>query len=93
MIAFLRLVVVLFVLSTLAHVVLAALIRARLRRRLGRAFDEGAGREAGIDDRDDYIRRGLAAWDRSPLRRALVLAIYLLPPLLVGAVMAVINAQ
>jgi Ca2+/Na+ antiporter len=81
-----RLVVILFVVLTAVYVVLSFLARRAERARLELLFDE-EGREG---DRRAFVREGLSAYDRS-LRRRLILAVYLVPLVVIGTIVYVVN--
>ncbi|SLN55389.1 hypothetical protein PSM7751_02720 [Pseudooceanicola marinus] len=84
--AFVRLALVAFVVMTLAYVVISIWSRQVRRRKLKRAWEE----EGRPGDRADYVERGLDDYDDS-LRRKLILLIYILPVVIVGFIIYLVN--
>ena len=85
MIAFLRLVVVGFVVLTIIYISLSMWSRSVRRSQL-----EAEWEETRSGDRDAFIERGLEAYDRS-LRRKLILGVYIVPTLLVILIIYLTN--
>lgn len=86
MIALLRFMIVGFVVLTVVYVSVSLYSRSVRREKLEREWDE----EIGVGDRDLYIREGLEAYDHS-LRRRLILAVYVIPAIVIGAIVYFVN--
>jgi len=86
MIAALRVFLVLFVLLSALYLALSARQRCRERHRLEAKFD-AEGLKA---DREDYIKQGLEDFSHS-LRYRLILGVYVVPILVVAALIYVMN--
>lgn len=81
-----RMVIVLFVVLTVIYVALSLWSRSVRRRRLEAEWEEAGGE----GDRRAFVRAGLAAYDRS-LRRRLILGVYVVPLVAIGAIVYVVN--
>ncbi|MFQ5438216.1 MAG: hypothetical protein ACE5DK_05205 [Paracoccaceae bacterium] len=82
----LRVVVVVFVLLAIIYLWLARRQHRRERRRLNKEFDAG-----GIEGtRDEYVARGMEAFDHS-LRHRLILGVFILPLIAIGVIVYVMN--
>ena len=86
MLAFLRLMATLLVVLSIAFVALSVWSRRKRRARLERHW----ARKNLRGDRDAFIRRGLAAYDRS-VRRWLILGVYILPLAAIAIIVYVTN--
>ncbi|MGI3163949.1 hypothetical protein [Pseudooceanicola sp. 200-1SW] len=84
--AFVRLALVAFVVMTVAYVVISIWSRQVRRRKLIRDWEE----EGRPGERSDYVERGLDDYDDS-LRRKLILLIYILPVVIVGFIIYLVN--
>jgi hypothetical protein len=81
-----RLVIFGFIIQTVIFVVLSVMSRRAERRRLEQEWElEGHGGE-----KKDYVREGLAVYDRS-LRRKLIFGVYLVPLAVIGTIVYVVN--
>lgn len=86
MIALVRFIVMGFIVLTVVYVSLSLYSRAVRREKLEREWDD-EGREG---DRDLFIREGLEKYDHS-VRRKLILGVYVVPAIVVGTIVYVIN--
>ncbi|MGR3493225.1 MAG: hypothetical protein ACU0DW_14295 [Shimia sp.] len=84
--AFIRLFILVFLISTLLYVVVAWSARARQRERLKLQWRD----ELRVGDRDRWMREELAKYDRS-LQARLILGLYVVPFLFVGAMIYLQN--
>jgi len=75
-----------FIVLTVLYVILSWYSRSIRRGKLETAFDE----EVKTGDRDAFIKEGLARYDRS-LRRKLILGVYVVPVIVVAALIYVTN--
>ena len=84
--ALFRVYLILFVGLSIIYLALSFYARAGARKRLEAEWDRG-----GIDmPRPAYVRHGLAAFDSS-LRPKLILGVYVVPMVLVGVIIYVVN--
>ncbi len=88
MIAIIRLVVFGFVGLSVVYFVVSIYSQSVRREKLEKHFDEGG--EEG--DRDTYITSGMAAY-RQGLRRKLILLVYVIPAVVVGVTVYLVNYQ
>lgn len=86
MLAFLRLVVFGFLILSVIYVVVSFWSRATRRRKLEREW-EATGRPG---DKETYLTEGMAQYDRS-FRRKLIVLIYVVPVVVVAAIIYVTN--
>lgn len=86
MIGFLRLLVMLFVALTVVYVCLSLYSRAVRRGKLEDKWENGKH----LVDRETFIRRGLERYDWS-VRRKLLLGVYLVPMVVIGAIIYLTN--
>lgn len=86
MIAGIRLIIMGFAVLTVIYIVLSLWSRWKCRQRLAREFDE----QGLSGDRDDYIATGLRDYDHS-LRRRLILGVYVVPMVVFGTLIYVMN--
>ncbi|MEX5727399.1 Ca2+/Na+ antiporter [Rhodovulum iodosum] len=86
MIALFRFLVLGFVAMTVVYISLSLYSRAVRREKLEQEWDD----EVGEGDRELFIREGLEEYDRS-LRRKLILGVYVVPAILVGTIVYIIN--
>lgn len=86
MFQFARLVVVGFIFLTIVYVILSIWSRSVRRRKLAAWWEE----EGRPGERDDYVEKGLAEYDRS-LRRKLILGVYIIPVFIVSVIIYVTN--
>lgn len=86
MIALLRFLILGFVALTVVYVSLSLYSRAVRRDKLEREWDE----EIGEGDRAAFVREGLEDYDHS-LRRRLILAVYIIPAIVVGTIIYIVN--
>lgn len=88
MIAIIRLVVFGFVGLTVVYVLVSIYSASVQREALEKKFDAG-----GIDeDRDDYIKAGMAAY-RHGLRHRLIWLVYIIPTVVVAVTVYLVNYQ
>jgi hypothetical protein len=81
-----RLAVAGFVVLTVIFVIWSLVARGAERRRLAQEWEvEGRGGE-----RETYVREGLAVYERS-LRRRLIFGVYLVPLVVIGTIVYVVN--
>ncbi|MEL7098137.1 MAG: hypothetical protein AAGM84_04840 [Pseudomonadota bacterium] len=86
MIALARLVVVGFVVLSIVYICLSLYSRAVRRRKLAAEWEE----EQPPIPRDTFIRVGLEEYDGS-LRRKLILGVYVVPTVLIGVIIYLVN--
>lgn len=86
MLALVRLVIICFVLMTVIFVALSFWSRAVRKRKLAAEWDE----EIREGDREAFIDEGLEAYSHS-LRRKLILLVYIVPILLIGVIVYLVN--
>jgi Na+/H+ antiporter NhaC len=86
--AILRLSVVAFIVMLVVYFILSAWSRSVRRGKLGEEWDEDV-REG---DRDAFIEQGLEEYDGS-LRRKLILGVFVVPYLVIGVLVYVVNFQ
>lgn len=86
MIALVRFLLLGLVVLTVVYVSVSLYSRAARREKLEREWDE-EGREG---DRDAFIREGLKTYDSS-LRRKLILGVYVIPMIVVGTIVYIVN--
>ena len=86
--ALLRLSVVAFIVMLIVYFILSAWSRSVRRGKLGEEWDE----EAHTGDREAFIEQGLADYDGS-LRRKLILGVFVVPYLVIGVLVYVVNFQ
>ena len=71
-------IVIIFVVLTIAYVVLAAWSRFKHRRQLADEYEALPATEQALHDRDAFIGVGMKAYDRS-LKPKLILGVYVIP--------------
>lgn len=81
-----RLVLFGFIILTVIYVVLSFTARRAERRRLEQEWEL----EGLPGDKESHVRAGLAAYDGS-LRRKLILGVYVVPLVVVGTIVYVVN--
>lgn len=86
--AVLRLSVIAFIVMLIVYFVLSVWSRSVRRRKLGEEWDE----EGKTGDRDAYVEQGLTEYDGS-LRRKLILGVFVVPYLVIGVLVYVVNFQ
>ncbi|MBR9650114.1 hypothetical protein [Thalassovita aquimarina] len=86
MLALARLVVICFVVMTVVYVALSLWSRSVRKRKLAREWDE----EIREGDRDAFIDDGLEAYSHS-LRRRLILLVYIIPVIVIGLIVYLVN--
>jgi hypothetical protein len=86
MIALVRLAVMGFVVSTVFYVLIGLYVRSLRRERLEEQWEE-QGRPG---TRDAFVAAGMDAYNRS-LRPKLLIGVYIVPAIVVGAIIAVTN--
>ena len=86
MIGFIRLAVMFFLALTVVYVSLSFYSRAVRKAKLKEKWDAGKH----LVDRDTFIQRGLERYDGS-IRRKLLLGVYVVPLLSVGAIIYLTN--
>lgn len=86
MIGFLRLVVFGFLALSVIYLALSFYSRSVRRGKLAREWDE----EGMQGDRDAFIAQGLRDYDRS-LRPKLLLGVYVIPVVIIGTIIYVVN--
>lgn len=86
MIALLRFFILGFVVLTVIYVSLSLYSRGVRRDKLRREWDD----EIGTGDRAAFVREGLKDYDQS-LRRKLILGVYVVPAIVIGTIIYVIN--
>jgi len=87
-IAVLRLAVIAFIVMLVVYFVLSAWSRSVRRGKLAEEWDE----ERPSDDRDAFIEAGLEDYDGS-LRRKLIFGVFVVPYLVIGVLVYVVNFQ
>ncbi len=93
MIAILRLAVFGFVVLTLTYVIVSIYSRSVRREKLEKAWDGDPAREGSSPaEREAYIEAGMVAYHQS-LRRKLILLVYVIPTLVVGVTVYLVNYQ
>ncbi len=93
MIAILRLAVFGFVTLTLVYVLVSIYSRSVRREKLEKSWDTDPAREgSATDEREAYIEEGMQAYNHS-LRRKLILLVYVVPTLVVGVTVYLVNYQ
>ena len=91
MFAFLRLFFMGFIVLTIIYVCLSLYSRAVRRSKLKAQWQiEGLDKDGSRDDRDAYIQKGLEEYDGS-VRRKLILGVYIVPTVLVAAIIYLTN--
>lgn len=83
-----RLSVIAFVVMLVVYFILSAWSRSVRRGKLGAEWDE----EVRTGDRDAFIEQGLAEYDGS-LRRKLIFGVFVVPYLVIGVLIYVVNFQ
>ena len=86
MIALARLLVIGFIVLTVIYVSVSLYSRAVRRGKLEAEWDE----EGMSGDREAWVKGGLAEYDSS-LRRKLILGVYVIPVVIVGTIIYVVN--
>jgi hypothetical protein len=86
MIALIRLAVVGFVVLTVLYVVIGIYVRSLRRERLEEMWEE----EGKPGERADYVARGMAEYNAS-LRPRLLLFVYIIPTIAMGAIIYATN--
>lgn len=86
MIALLRFLLLGIVVLSVVYVCVSLYSRAVRRDKLEREWDE----EIREGDRDAFIREGLEEYDGS-LRRKLILGVYVIPMIVVGTIIYIVN--
>ncbi|WP_420010876.1 hypothetical protein [Tateyamaria sp.] len=84
--ALIRVLFIAFVVLTVVYVSLSLYSRARRRDKLEAEWDEGSI----ATPRDTFVQDGLRAYDGS-LRRKLILGVYIVPMVLVGLIIYLVN--
>jgi len=84
----LRLMVVAFVIMLVVYFILSAWSRSVRRGKLAEEWDE----EITTGDRDAFIEEGLEEYDSS-LRRKLILGVFVVPYLVIGLLVYIVNFQ
>ncbi len=86
MIGPIRVTIIGFLILGVIYILLAIYLRSLWREKLERKWDE----EVRQGDRDAYIREGMKRYDRS-LRRRLLILVFVIPALVVGFMLYVVN--
>lgn len=86
MIAFLRLILILFVVLTILYLAVSIYARSLARERLERRWDAGRG----TGSREHFIRLGMRRYEQSA-RPKLLLGIYILPMVAMAILIYVLN--
>ncbi len=86
MIGPIRVTVIGFLILGVIYILLAIYLRSLWREKLERKWDE----EVRQGDRDAYIREGMKRYDRS-LRKRLLILVFVIPALVVGFMLYVVN--
>lgn len=86
MIALIRLFVIAFVVLTVVYVSVSLYSRAVRREKLEKQWDE----EIREGDRAAFVKAGLKDYDSS-LRRRLILGVYVIPAIIVGTIVYLVN--
>lgn len=87
---FVRLIVLGFVGLTLLYWLVSVYSRSVRREKLEKSWDEDAHEGADEAARDAFIAQGMAKYEHG-LRKKLILLIYVIPPIVVAAIMVIIN--
>nr|WP_107847296.1 hypothetical protein [Litoreibacter ponti] len=88
MLGVLRLMVMAFIIMLVVYFVLSAWSRSVRRGKLAEEWDE----EVREGDRDAFIEQGLVEYDGS-LRRKLIFGVFVVPYLVIGVLVYVVNFQ
>lgn len=75
-----------FLVTSVVYLLISAWSRRVRRRKLGSWWEE----EGRPGDRDTYIREGLEEYDRG-FRRKLILLVYIVPLVVIGAIIYAVN--
>ena len=86
MFGFIRLIVMLFVALTVIYVSLSLYSRAVRKSKLRKKWHDGKQ----LVDRDTFVQRGLERYDGS-IRRKLILLVYVVPLVVIGAIIYLTN--
>ncbi|MGB1390224.1 MAG: hypothetical protein ACPG61_15205 [Paracoccaceae bacterium] len=86
MIAPLRLIFMLLIVLTVIYIVLSLWSRSTRRRKLNDYWD----RKGLTGDREAFVKRGLKQYDNS-IRRKLLLGVYIVPLVVIAALIYVVN--
>lgn len=86
MFALARLVIICFVLMTVVYVAVSLWSRSVRKRKLAREWDE----EIRTGDREAFIDEGLEEYSHS-LRRRLILLVYIVPVVVIGVIVYLVN--
>ncbi len=81
-----RLIVILLILQTIAYVALSLYSRGVRRRKLEDWWDA----KGKTGDKDAFVARGLHVYDNS-FRRKLILGVYIVPWVAIGALIYIVN--
>ena len=81
-----RLFLVLLVLQTIAYFALSLYSRGVRRRKLETGWDE----KGKLGNKEAFVERGLHVYDNS-FRRKLILAVYIVPWVAIGALIYIVN--
>ena len=87
-IGILRLMVMAFVVMLVVYFILSSWSRSVRKGKLAEEWDEGA--QTG--DRDAFIKAGLAEYDGS-LRKKLIFGVFIVPYLVIGLLVYIVNFQ
>ena len=87
---FVRLVVVGFVLLSIIFVCVSLYSRSVRRERLEKEWDANPPAGAGVDARSNYVEQGMTEYF-SGFRRRLVLLVYVVPTVVVGVLIYMMN--
>lgn len=91
MFAFARLFFMGFIVLTIIYVCLSFYSRAVRRSKLKAQWQiEGLDKDGSRDDRDAYVQKGLEEYDGS-VRRKLILGVYVVPTVLIAAIIYLTN--
>ena len=90
MFGLLRLTAIGFVVLTVVYISVSLYSRSVRRERLERRWTERHGDNGPIEDRAEFIHRGLRRYDRS-VRRKLILLVYVIPVIGVATIIYVVN--
>lgn len=88
MMAFVRLAVMGLIVMTVFYVLIGIYVRSLRRERLEEIWEE----QGRIGDRDDFVRAGMAAYNKS-LRPKLLIFVYIIPTILFVATIYFTNYQ
>lgn len=75
-----------FVVLSIIYVLVSIYSRSVRTEKLEKRWEE----EGAVGDRDEYVRAGLAEYDAS-VRRKLILGVYVVPVIVIGTLIYVIN--